>query len=223
MKTARCLENTRRHEQPIGQVTMNDSIIKQCRLCNGNFPATTEYFYKHPQMKDGLHNQCKACTKKRAKTYDSKPKGRPNEILLVNYLFKNGVFADAGARFKIYKLADVVAWGCVTIEMKYCWSEIEKYKFEFTPRQLKLNGAGVDVICLAIDGIGEMEYHFFDAKDPFFYKGGKLKRTVTYQPYAKWRVEGKEVLTPDVMDKAKDNISVIECRRLEAVNRQLGA
>jgi hypothetical protein len=202
---------------------MNHVITKTCRLCNGNFPATSEFFYQRPQSKDGLQSQCKPCTKARARTYDNTPKGRPNEVLLVNYLLKHGVFADVGAKFKDYKLADVVAWGCVTIEMKYSWSEIEKHKFEFTPRQLKMNGAGVDVICLATDGMGEMEYHFFDARNPFFYNCGKLKRTVTYQSHAKWRVEGKEVLTPDIMDKARNDTSVIECYRLEAVNRQLGA
>jgi hypothetical protein len=204
---------------------MTEQIVSQklCRLCNGSFPATSEHFYQHSESKDGLHGHCKACAKKRARTYDNKPKGRPNEILLVNHLLKHNVFADVGAKFKIYKLADVVAWGCVTIEMKYSWSEIEKHKFQFTPRQLKLNGAGVDVICLTTDGMGEMEYHFFDAKDPFFYAGGKLKHSVSYQPYAKWRVEGKEVLTPDMMDKARNDTSVIECYRLLAVQRLISA
>lgn len=203
---------------------MTEAIVtqKQCRICNGTFPATPEYFYQHEPAKDGLHGQCKACTKARAKTYEHEPKGRPNEVLLVNYLLKNGVFADVGARLKAYKFADVVAWGCVKIEMKYSWSHEEKHKFQFTPRQLKLNGAGVDVICLATDGTGEIEYHFFDAKDPFFYKGGKLKPSFSYIPYAHHR-KGKEVLLPEVMDKARDNVSVIECYRLQVVSQMIGA
>lgn len=208
-----------------GVSTMTEQIVpqKQCRICNGNFPATSEFFYQHPQSKDKLHSQCKTCTKARAGTYDNIPKGRPNEVLLVNYLLRRGVFADVGAKFKGYKLADVVAWGCVTIEMKYSWSDEERHKFQFTPRQQRLNGAGVDVICLATEGMGEIEYHFFDAKDPFFYKGGKLKAGISYAPHANRRFSTKEVLMPDMMDKALDNLSIIECYRLEAVNRQLGA
>lgn|SRR2546425_2242834 len=38
---------------------------KQCYACDEIFPATTEFFGKHAQMKDGLQPRCKTCHKTR--------------------------------------------------------------------------------------------------------------------------------------------------------------
>lgn len=34
---------------------------KKCSKCGKNYPATTEYFYKHNTHRDGLRSQCKVC------------------------------------------------------------------------------------------------------------------------------------------------------------------
>jgi hypothetical protein len=35
--------------------------MKTCAKCKIEFPATTEYFYKNKQNKDGLYSYCKKC------------------------------------------------------------------------------------------------------------------------------------------------------------------
>lgn len=43
---------------------------KQCSICKGSFPATTEYFYKNKSnKKDGLHPYCKKCASEKSKKY----------------------------------------------------------------------------------------------------------------------------------------------------------
>jgi hypothetical protein len=44
-------------------------MVKRCKKCGKEFPATTEYFYKHKECKDGLFGNCKDCIKKNGKRY----------------------------------------------------------------------------------------------------------------------------------------------------------
>lgn len=193
-------------------------LRKKCRICNESYPATLEFWYKHPQSKDGLKHECKTCTKKRANVYqatkpNSTPLGRPNENVFIDYLQNHGVAAEMGAIFKAFKYADVVAWGCITIELKYSRSETGKHVFIFTPRQQRLNCEGLGIICLAVDTGKETSYHFFDARNPIFYKDGKLKASISYHPNAKHR-KNKPVLMPDMMAMAKNNFALIEQKRV---------
>ena len=197
---------------------------KACRICKTLYPVSSEYFYKHSQAKDGFHSHCKECGKKRSNAYhaakpDSKPLGRPNENVFIDHLLNHGIAAEMGAIFKSFKYADVVSWGCVTIELKYSKSQDGKYKFEFTPRQRRLNCEGLHVICLAVDNGKQVGYHFFDAKNPLFYQDGKLKNSVYYNPSPQRRTR-PVVLTDDMMAMAKNNFALIEQKRL-AYSQQL--
>lgn len=53
-------------------------ITKICRVCGKEFPATIDFFHKHPTCKFGLKNICKSCTKaaehKRRNTPEAKQK-----------------------------------------------------------------------------------------------------------------------------------------------------
>jgi 5-methylcytosine-specific restriction endonuclease McrA len=40
---------------------------KVCKKCGKEFPATKEYFYSRPELKDGLNGSCKICVKNRPK------------------------------------------------------------------------------------------------------------------------------------------------------------
>ena len=42
---------------------------KICRLCKTELPMTDQYFGKNPDLKDGLKNECKACTSTYLKKY----------------------------------------------------------------------------------------------------------------------------------------------------------
>jgi 5-methylcytosine-specific restriction endonuclease McrA len=36
-------------------------MTKRCKICNIEYPATLEYFYGHPNGKNGLRSNCKDC------------------------------------------------------------------------------------------------------------------------------------------------------------------
>lgn len=37
-------------------------MLKLCTKCLREYPPTSEYFYKHPNTKDGLQSWCKSCS-----------------------------------------------------------------------------------------------------------------------------------------------------------------
>lgn len=45
--------------------------LKRCKKCGNEYPATTEYWHRHPETLDGLHSWCKHC---KSVTYGHKPK-----------------------------------------------------------------------------------------------------------------------------------------------------
>lgn len=45
----------------------SDSTTKTCRICRQTFPATTEYFPKEKNGKDGVRNNCKQCERERVR------------------------------------------------------------------------------------------------------------------------------------------------------------
>jgi hypothetical protein len=44
-----------------------DCTTKRCNRCNQDFPATSEYFNKHPDGINGLHPRCIKCRKEIAR------------------------------------------------------------------------------------------------------------------------------------------------------------
>lgn len=107
---------------------------------------------------------------------------RPEEQALVATLVKNGIFATRG-RVTQFKRADVVAWGCVPIELKT--STVHKrgeFRFGFTVDQIN-GGLQADVIVLAFVKEDAIDYHVFFANDPlFFQESGRRKSTLVTTP-----------------------------------------
>jgi 5-methylcytosine-specific restriction endonuclease McrA len=50
---------------------------RTCKLCQGEFPATLEFFYKHPGGAFGLNNVCKPCARARARASEQARKNTP--------------------------------------------------------------------------------------------------------------------------------------------------
>ena len=56
--------------------------LKRCKMCGEEFPATTEYFYVNKRAKDGLHYQCKECSREIAKKNYSKSALEKSDVLI---------------------------------------------------------------------------------------------------------------------------------------------
>lgn len=55
---------------------MAEDDNRQCRRCGQTFPATSQFFYKHPSGKAGLNSRCKGCERERRKAYHQTPAGQ---------------------------------------------------------------------------------------------------------------------------------------------------
>jgi NAD-dependent SIR2 family protein deacetylase len=56
---------------------MSEIKQKKCSKCDSTFPITE--FYKHNQTRDGLLNECKTCTKNRARFREAKLRNEDTE------------------------------------------------------------------------------------------------------------------------------------------------
>lgn len=61
---------------------------KTCTKCGETFPATSEYFHKHPKQSSGLHPRCKVCRKKE-RTDRYKISGEKEREQMRNYAIIN--------------------------------------------------------------------------------------------------------------------------------------
>jgi 5-methylcytosine-specific restriction endonuclease McrA len=50
-------------------ITQSSELRKRCTKCEREFPATIEYFHRHPKAQYGLQTRCKECAKQIAAEY----------------------------------------------------------------------------------------------------------------------------------------------------------
>lgn len=196
------------------------NVTKTCTACKREQPFSSFY------AKSGLDahtkpghftSECKECMKARSKRKPYIPRN-PNtlvrsEALVIDQLRRNGIYAVTGKSVNA-KHVDVVAWGCVQIEVKY--SRLEKngnrlaFVFDFSPPQRK-RGVLAQVVVLVCDyGSGRVDYHVFDAANPIFYSNSQLKLKITFEPgRTQSRYHGHELLTQSIMDTHKNMWGVI--------------
>jgi 5-methylcytosine-specific restriction endonuclease McrA len=76
--------------------------LKRCRKCGVEFPATTEYFYKHETGRDGLRNYCKSChylsRRERGLAYAKEYGQRPEVIARRNKWQRERLLTNPAAR-----------------------------------------------------------------------------------------------------------------------------
>ena len=105
------------------------------------------------------------------------------EIDTCDYLLMNGIPAVNG-KATHYKYVDLVAFGCVCIEVKY--SELttkNHYQWRAKPRWHN-HGIRADVVILAVKRGDYIERTIWDVNEPIFYlPNGQLKQGLSYNPY----------------------------------------
>lgn len=200
------------------ELPMTDTSIpkrKECKRCHEE--KNLSEFYEAKGCKDGHASLCKVCYRDVRKYNRSKPREVPSiksEAKAIKHLRRQGIFATPGKMSELRHL-DVIAWGCVGIEVKTSRPDEEgKYLFGFTPTQRK-RGIRGDFILLVCEG-KETTYHLFPSKHPAFYMNGRLKKGFSYDPYQTKRKSGHGMrLTRALMEQFKDRWELIEQRRCE--------
>lgn len=199
-----------------------DTVTKPCCGCKLDKPLTEFY------TRSGVHNptepghyvsECKVCMKRRSKHSTLNPY-EPRvltEQLAIEKLLDIGIFALPGKAIAAADV-DVVAWGCVWIEVKYARLEfqrgVKKFKFNTTPKQQQ-RGFLADLVMLICDyGEDDLTYHLFEANHPVFYmdEGSRVKSGFTFTPdamEAKKHGDNRVVMTQPMMDEAQDRWDMI--------------
>lgn len=186
---------------------------KQCINCK-EFKDLSEYYKRGDS--GYLCSECKTCMKarsKRSQKVDRKVSMVASESEVIEQLHLNGIPALPGKALH-HQWADVIAWGCVLIEVKSS-SLIDRsffFAFSYSQRNGKLRG---DLVVLVCRYENKNTYHVFNATHPMFYdKDGKLKFGVSWTPDR--HGNGRPAVVTDMMmAKAENRWQMIEDYRLK--------
>lgn len=192
-----------------------DSQSKVCTRCKTVRPLTE--FYRRSGYPNQWLSECKVCMKQRSQNHVPLPPTEPRaktEILAINELRRNGIHAAPGKSVK-HSDVDVVAFGCVNIEIKYSRLErsysADRYTFGVTPAQIR-RGFLADLVMLICDNNGRLSFHLFRADFPAFYMKGRLKKGFDFLPGRLKNMKpssDRVVLTQPMMDEAENRWSLI--------------
>lgn len=196
-------------------------VTKICSRCKQEKPI--DGFYTRSGAKHLHYPMCKECYRERSKEYkplDLLKASTETERAVIEQMSFYGIPAVPGKSLW-HKFADVVAWGCVMVEVKSSNQRGENYAFAFTPQQQQ-RGVRGDIVVLVCKGPNEQSYHVFPADHPVFYRDGKLKTSAFYMTNPKHR-KAERVNTPlsaQLMEQHKDAWHLVETKRIE-VQRKL--
>lgn len=204
------------------------TLTKVCVHCKIDKPLSEFY------VRSGVHNpeipghylsECKICMMRRSKQYLNLPLRIPRaktEILAINKLLEVGIPALPG-KAVAFPFVDVVAWGCVRIEVKYSVYSRRRlhhgFIFNSTPMQ-RQRGWRAEVVMLICHWQEEQDtFHLFMKDDPVFYlpTKGRYKEGVTYVPgrvHQRKDSHKSPVLTDQLMQSAQNNWGLIEQQRI---------
>lgn len=186
---------------------------KICKTCN-KAKAVTE-FYKRFGSPDGLQYICKTCL---LETNSKKRKGvksNVHEQAFIATLAANGIPAMQSVAISKVSYTDVIAWGCVRVEVKYPVKQGNQYIYKFTKRQTEKQLA-CDLIVLVYPTDTGEQYHVFSPLHAvFFHKNQTRKQNLAYTPNAVHKNANGATLTDDIMRTHQDNWYLIETMRLD--------
>lgn len=196
---------------------MNDYITKICKTCENTYPATDEYFYRHTY--GSLNGDCISCYKIKRYANRNKASKLPSnlgEILAIEYLKSVGIYATSG-KASIYRRIDVIAWGCVKIEVKH--SQEFKWSFKFGNNKPP-DIPDVTMLIGLLDGVNK--FYLFPYNHPVFFRDNNSRKTqVNYIPNVSRKQHKYMVLNERLLLEHENNTSLIEIVRQGIINNLL--
>lgn len=199
-----------------------DTVSKEKRCNNCKDSKAFSEFYVRSGIDNPTHaghylTECKACMKLRTKNQkrlDNKEPYAFTEKIGIEYLASNGIPVLPGKALS-HSWVDVIAFGCIKIEVKFARLKRvygkDTFTFTATNRQSQ-NGFRADIILLICDYHTHMTYHLFSAANPVFYMNGRIKIGLTFVPGRTVPLKhgnNRVVMVQDMMDHAQDNIQLI--------------
>lgn len=160
---------------------------KRCTKCRMTKPVAE--FYERSGLPGVYQSQCKDCYKARSKSQTKwTRKSNMNissvrgENMVIEELKRNGIYAEAG-KTNAHLYVDVVAWGCIHIEVKYGVGGDGDWRFTLTPKQQQ-RGFLADFVVLVIEDEGGAHFYLLDPDDDVFFTSAtgerKRKSALTY-------------------------------------------
>lgn len=197
-----------------------------CKVCKIEKSLEADFYANGNQL--GRDTTCKKCRQKqqaerRAKRTSYRAPNNPHELAFIEACKAQGIHAQPTADFRNYKFSDVIAWGCVRIEVKYpqIYGNNDTHKWVFSAKQAK-ERIPVDLIVLISEFKGVTCYHIFDPLHPvFFGKDNKRRTAITYtdnsginhKQYEK--LYGVTPMTESTMRTHENNWYMVETARLD--------
>lgn len=195
---------------------MNSKICNACGVEKpfSEFYARLEYRdpSNPPTLPGHTISHCVSCMKDHSSERLHRTVPRTvTEQLAIQYLSSWGIYAAPGK--SVYAAdVDVVAWGCVWIEVKYALLKKGKFTFSTTPKQQKKGFRGHIVMLICDWGNNVRTYHLFDVDHAVFYIEDRVKTgwVVTPGQMVQLKHEAtRVVMLQPMMDEAKDNLQLI--------------
>lgn len=194
-----------------------DTLSKICTRCKIEKPLTE--FYKRKNI-DSYNSECKSCMSERSKNQgatnnkDYLVPRAATETLAINYLHSKGIPALPGKALR-HSHVDVIAFGCVEIEVKYSklkWRRgVSQFAFNATYAQ-QVGGFRAQLVMLVCDYEDHKTFHLFKATDPVFFIHGRVKIGMTFTPgnYEPLKHgNNRVVMVQGMMNQAQDNLRLI--------------
>lgn len=196
---------------------MNDSTTKQCSKC-GEIKPLSEFYLRKRKGDPTPYTYCKSCKHLMTQRIQLSVKGTNNrlttvesQLRVIDRLKQFGIFAASGKASE-YKWTDVVAWGCIPIEVKTATLDVNgQYVFSFTHSQVEKGTQSLFIVLVMLPPDAPPSFHVFPSDHPVFYANGKLKWRVPYTPGPKSR----SYLSNNLMGYYRDAWGQIETKRLE--------
>lgn len=200
---------------------MLDSTTKQCSKC-GEAKPLSEFYLRKRKGSHTPEQYCKLCHHLMTQKYQSAQIGTnarvttvKGELQVIDRLKQFGIFAASGKASE-YKWTDVVAWGCIPIEVKTATLDKNgQYVFAFSYNQIEYGTQALFIVLVLNQSDTQSSFHVFPSDHSIFYANGKLKWKLPYTPGPKSRSH----LSNNLMEYHKDKWWQIDEKRIEISKR----
>jgi hypothetical protein len=189
-------------------------LHKICRQCHEKKPESEFYIYSSTQKTMPI---CKVCHRAQNNIKRPAPKevsGNRHESIAINHMRSMGIYAAPGKSSE-YRRLDVIAWGCVCVEIKPAlpmFDRTDVWHIHFTRKQHETRLIA-DVVIIMIPKKGGFGYYVMPAAHSFFRnRKGQILRDILFS---------RHIAQGSPLYEYQDNWQLIEDVRQSVITKLL--